>query len=211
MRLSLYHRALAHCEREGLSVVSSDGLASFAGCKSALVRKDLAHFGQLGIRGVGYEVRALRSRITRILGLDRDLHVVIVGAGNLGMALAGYRGFNTGGFRTVALLDVDPRKINRRSRSGVMVHSMRELTRLVRREKVDLAVLAVPMEAAQKALDQIAVSGIRAVLNFVPARLKPRRGVHVRSVDLKVYLEGLAYHLARTTPQGRTAARAGRA
>ena len=209
MRLSLYLRALARCEKEGKSVVSSDGLASSAGCKPALVRKDLAHFGQFGIRGVGYEVRALRSRITRILGLERDLHVVIVGAGNLGMALAGYRGFNSGGFRTISLLDVDPRKTNRRSRSGVAVRSMRDLPSLVRRERVDMAVLAVPMESAQKALDQICAAGIRAVLNFVPVRLKVRRGVHIRSVDLKVYLEGLAYLLAHSATKGGADIRAG--
>jgi len=210
MRLSLYLRALARCESEGLSVVSSEGLARATGCKSALVRKDLAHFGTFGIRGVGYEVRALRSRITRILGLERDLNLVIVGAGNLGMALAGYRGFNTGGFRTIALLDVDPRKVGRRSSGGAVVQRMRDLPALARREKVDLAVLAVPMQAAQKALDQIAAAGIRAVLNFVPARLRPRRGVHVRSVDLKVHLEGLAYHLARTAPKRRAAGRSAR-
>jgi redox-sensing transcriptional repressor len=202
MRLSLYLRALARCESKGLPVVSSEDLAQATGCKSALVRKDLAYFGSFGIRGVGYEVRALRSRIVRILGLERDLHVVIVGAGNLGLALAGYRGFNTGGFRTVALLDTDPRKIGRRSSGGAIVRRMRDLPALVRRERVDLAVLAVPMQAAQDALDRIAAAGIRAVLNFVPARLKARRGVHVRSVDLKVHLEGLAYHLARTAPKG---------
>jgi redox-sensing transcriptional repressor len=208
-RLSLYLRALARCESERMAVVSSDQLAAFAGCKSALVRKDLAHFGQFGIRGVGYEVRVLRGRITRILGLERDLHVVIVGAGNLGMALAGYRGFNTGGFRTIGLLDVDRRKIGRRSGGGVIVRGMKDLPGIVRKERVDLAVLAVPTESAQKALDQIAAAGIRAVLNFVPVRLKPRRGIHVRSVDLKVYLEGLAYLLARTASKGRAAAAAG--
>jgi len=203
MRLSLYLRALARCESEGLPVVSSEDLAQATGCKSALVRKDLAHFGSFGIRGVGYEVRALRSRIIRILGLERDLNVVIVGAGHLGMALAGYRGFNTGGFHTIALFDIDPGKVGRRSSGGAVVRRMRDLPALSRRERVDLAVLAVPMPAAQRALDQIAAAGIRAVLNFVPARLKPRRGVHVRSVDLKIHLEGLAYLLARTTAKGR--------
>src|SRR5882672_3701906 len=116
-RMSLYLRALARCEADGISVVSSDGLASAAGCKSALVRKDLAHFGQFGVRGVGYEVRVLRTRIRRIFGLERDLPVVIVGAGHLGMALAGYLGFNSRGFRTIALFDVDSRKISRTSRT----------------------------------------------------------------------------------------------
>jgi len=195
--MSLYLRGLARCEADGISVVSSDGLAAAAGCKSALVRKDLAHFGQFGVRGVGYEVRVLRTRIRRILGLERDLPLVIVGAGHLGMALAGYRGFNTGGFRTIALFDVDPEKVNRKTRGGVPVRRMRDLAGVAKREKVDLAVLAVPVEAAQKSFDQIAAAGIRAVLNFVPARLKARRGMHVRSVDLRVHLEGLAYLVSR--------------
>jgi len=196
--MSLYLRALARCEADGISVVSSDGLASAAGCKSALVRKDLAHFGQFGVRGVGYEVRVLRTRIRRIFGLERDLPVVIVGAGHLGMALAGYLGFNSRGFRTIALFDVDSRKISRTSRTGIPVRAMRELSGVARKEKVALAILAVPIEAAQKSLDQLAAAGIRAVLNFAPIRLKARRGVHVRSVDLRVHLEGLAYHVARS-------------
>jgi len=199
-RLSLYLRALARCETVGKSVVSSQELAAATGCNSALVRKDLAHFGSFGIRGVGYEVRALRGRITQILGLERDLHVAIVGAGHLGTALAGYRGFSIGGFRTVALFDVDPKKVRRSAVRGVPVHLMRDLRAVARRERIDVAVLAVPVEAAQEALDQIAAAGIRAVLNFAPARLKARRAVHVRSVDLKVHLEGLAYLLARPRP-----------
>jgi redox-sensing transcriptional repressor len=196
-RLSLYLRALARCEADGKHVASSEDLARATGVKPALVRKDLAHFGQFGIRGVGYEIRSLRTRIAAILGLDRDHNVVIVGAGNLGMALADYRGLNAGGFRTVALLDVDPKKVGTRSRGGVPVRPMRELPALVRRHGVDVAVLAVPLEAAQKALDQIAAAGVRAILNFVPGRLQARRGVHVRSVDVKIHLEGLTSLLAR--------------
>jgi redox-sensing transcriptional repressor len=197
-RMSLYLRALARCEAEGITVVSSTGLAAAAGCKPALVRKDLAHFGQFGVRGVGYEVGMLRTRIRRIFGLDEDLPVVIVGAGNLGTALAGYRGFNTRGFRTIALFDVDPAKITRRSPGGIPVRAMRDLPRVAKKERIDLAILAVPAEAAQKTLDQIAAAGIRAVLNFAPVRLKARRGVHVRSVDLRVHLEGLAYLVAHS-------------
>ena len=196
-RLSLYLRALARSEADGRRVTSSDDMARATGVKPALVRKDLAHFGQFGIRGVGYEVRGLRTRIAAILGLDRDHNVVIVGAGNLGTALADYRGFNTGGFRTIALIDNDPKKIGGRSRGGVPVRSVRDLAGLVQKSGVDLAVLAVPAESAQRALDQVAAAGVRAVLNFVQGRLKTRPGVHVRSVDLKIHLEGLTYRLAR--------------
>lgn len=209
-RLSLYLRALARCEADGTRVVASDALARSAGVKPALVRKDLAHFGQFGIRGVGYEVRDLRTHIAAILGLDRDHNVVIIGAGNLGMALADYRGFNTGGFRTIALIDNDPRKLNGKSRRGVPVRAIRDLRSLVRKQGVDVAVLAVPVDSAQKVLDQIAAAGVKAVLNFVPGRLKARHGVHVRSVDLKIHLEGLTYRLARKVPTPANGNRASR-
>ncbi|HXI04683.1 MAG TPA: redox-sensing transcriptional repressor Rex [Candidatus Saccharimonadales bacterium] len=198
-RLSLYLRALARCEGEGVHLVSSDELAASAGVKPALVRKDLTQFGQFGIRGVGYEVRNLRTEITRILGLDRDHGVIILGAGNLGMALADSRGFNTGGFRTLALFDQDLRKVGGRSRKGVPVRPMRELTRFAKRNKVEVAVIAVPLEAAQKALDQAVRAGVRAVLNFAPAVLRVPRDVTVRSVDLKIHLEALSYRLSRST------------
>lgn len=196
-RLSVYLRALARCEGEGQHVCSSQDLARQAGVKPALVRKDLTHFGQFGIRGVGYEVRSLRVHLTRILGLDRDNTVVILGAGNLGLALADSRGFNTGGFQTLALFDSDARKVGSRSRKGIQVRPMKELARYIRRHDVQVAVLAVPVEAAQRALDQAVKAGVRAVLNFAPVVLKVPEEVHVRSVDLKVHLEALSYRLTR--------------
>jgi redox-sensing transcriptional repressor len=178
-------------------VCSSEDLAAAAGVKPALVRKDLTQFGQFGVRGVGYEVRSLRTHIAKILGLDRDHGVIIVGAGNLGLALADARGFNTGGFRTLALFDSDARKAGSRSRKGIPVRPMRELARFVHRHHVELAVLAVPVEAAQRILDQAVRAGIKAVLNFAPVSLRAPAKVHVKSVDLKIHLEGLSYQLGR--------------
>jgi len=179
-------------------MASSEDLARAAAVKSALVRKDLTRFGQFGIRGMGYEVESLRGQLTRILGLDKDHRVVILGAGNLGTALADSRGFNSGGFRTLALFDTDAAKIDERSGNGLRILSMRRLRGFVRRNRVDVAVLAVPVETAQSVLEQVASAGIRAVLNFVPVTLQAPAGVHVRSVDLKVHLEGLAYRLRRS-------------
>lgn len=196
-RLSVYLRALARCDARGQNVCSSQDLARAAGVKPSLVRKDLTQFGQFGVRGVGYEVRSLRSELTRILGLDRERSVVILGAGNLGMALADSRGFNTGGFRTLALFDNDPLKAGSTSRREIPVLPMEDLGGFVRGEKVDLAILAVPAEAAQQVLDQAAASGVRAVLNFAPAMLKVPPQVHFRTVDLKIHLEGLSYRLSR--------------
>jgi len=179
-------------------MASSKDLAQAAAVKSALVRKDLTRFGQFGIRGMGYEVASLTDHLTRILGLDRDHRVVILGAGNLGTALAKSRGFNSGGFRTLALFDTDAAKIEARSRTGLPTLSMRKLSSFARKHRVDVAVLAVPPEMAQQVLNQAAAAGVRAVLNFVPATLRVPRGVHLRSVDLKVHLEGLAFRLSRS-------------
>lgn len=179
-------------------MASSEDLARAAAVKSALVRKDLTRFGQFGIRGMGYEVAHLRDRLTRILGLDREHRVVILGAGHLGTALADSRGFNSDGFRTLALFDADAAKVDSASRSGLPIHSMRKLPGFVKKNRVDLAVLAVPAEKAQAVLDDAAAAGIRAVLNFVPATLSAPPRVHIRSVDLKIYLEGLAYRLKRS-------------
>lgn len=178
-------------------MVSSDDLAQAAAVKPALVRKDLTRFGQFGIRGVGYEVDSLKAHITRILGLDRDHNIVIMGAGNLGTALADSRGFNTGGFRTLALFDLDPSRIGQETRGGVPILSMKGFPAFIRKKRVEVAVLAVPREAAQRVLDQVASAGIHAVLNFVPATLKSPEGVYTRNVDLKIHLEGLAYRLTR--------------
>jgi len=197
-RLSLYLRALNRCSAEGRQLASSEDLARAAAVKSALVRKDLTRFGQFGIRGMGYDVSHLRASLTRILGLDREHRVVILGAGHLGTALAGSQGFNSGGFRTLALFDAGAAKTDGGSRSGLPILSMRKLRGFVRKHRVDLAVLAVPAEKAQGVLDAAASAGIRAVLNFVPATLTAPGGVHVHSVDLKIYLEGLAYRLNRS-------------
>ena len=196
-RLSIYLRCLDDLQRTGVETVSSQTLADRFHLNSAQIRKDLAYFGEFGVRGVGYVVSDLRQNLTRILGLTRNLKVVIVGAGNLGMALADYGGFNREGFSIVALFDNDPRKVGGVSRGGVPVLDIRRLPKVVRRENVSIAVLAVPAEAAQKMLDLASESGIRAVLNFAPTRLKVRAGLTLKAVDLKIQLENLAFHLAR--------------
>lgn len=196
-RLSVYLRCLEDLQSADVRTVSSQTLAERFGLNSAQIRKDLANFGEFGVRGVGYSVAALKDEITRILGLTRNRKVVIVGAGNLGMALADYGGFNAGGFRIVALFDNDRDKIGGRSRGGVRVMDIATLPRVARREKASIAILAVPGGAAQKVLDLLGRTGIRAVLNFAPAQLKARPGIMLKAVDLKVQLENLVFHLTR--------------
>ena len=196
-RVSVYLRCLEALQEAGVTTVSSQALAEKFGLNSAQIRKDLACFGEFGVRGVGYVVIDLKDQLTRILGLTRDRKVIIIGAGNLGMALADYAGFNGGGFRIVALFDNDRGKIGGRSRGGVPVLDMETLPRVAKREKAGIAVLAVPAAAAQKVLDRVSRSGIKAVLNFAPAQLKARPGITLKAVDLKIQLENLVFHLAR--------------
>jgi redox-sensing transcriptional repressor len=196
-RLSVYLRCLTDLEQRGVRTISSRKFAEQFHLNSAQIRKDLATFGEFGVRGVGYGVRELKEHLVQILGLDREYRVVILGAGNLGLALAGYPGFNVEGFRVVALLDIDPARVERLREEGWAAFPAGELGRVVREERANMAILAVPASEGQGVLDQVSATGIRAVLNFCPVRLRVPEGVELATVDLKVRLEGLAYRLSR--------------
>ncbi len=194
-RLSVYLRCLAFLESQGQKTVSSHDLAERFHLNSAQIRKDLACFGEFGTRGVGYDVSRLKTHLVQTLGIDRTRNVLIVGAGNLGMALADYAGFNSNGFHLVAIVDNDPEKIGRSSRSGIAILAWDRLTEIVRRNHVDIGIVAVPAEHAQTVHDALADTGIHAVLNFAPMQIKMRPNVKVRSVDLRINLESLSFHL----------------
>ena len=194
-RLSLYLRFLTELEEDGVETVSSRAMAEHLRMTSAQVRRDLASFGQFGVRGVGYGVKELRAEVERILGLDRTLRVVIVGAGNLGTALADYPGFRGGGLKVVALLDVDPEKVGRETRGGVPIYHLDELDRVVS-DGVDVAIVAVPAETAQNVVDCLVNANVRAILNFAPVRPTVPTGFRCNSVDLKLELESLSFFLA---------------
>lgn len=194
-RLSVYLRCLTFLEGQGQQTVSSHELATRFHLNSAQIRKDLACFGEFGTRGVGYDVPQLKNQLVQTLGLERTRTVIIVGAGNLGMALADYTGFNTNGFRIVALIDADPSKSGRTSRQGIPVHPWEGLATIVLRNRVDIGIIAVPAEGAQTVYDALADAGIQAVLNFAPVQLRLRPAVKVKSVDLRINLESLSFHL----------------
>src|SRR5947209_6363481 len=196
-RLSVYLRCLNTLAAAGIKTVSSRVMADQFNLNSAQIRKDLAYFGEFGVRGVGYFVEELRQHITKILGLDRAHRVGIVGAGNLGTALANYNGFRQSNFEVVALFDNDKEKIGHRvGRAEIMVYDARRIERVVREQAIDVAVIAVPARAAQKVLNQLMAAGIKAVLNFAPASLRARLGVKLKTVDLTISLESLSYFLA---------------
>ena len=195
-RLPRYLRALAGLAAEGTGTASSAELAAAAGVTSAKVRKDLSHLGSYGTRGVGYDVAYLIHQIRRELGLTQDWGIAIVGIGNLGHALAGYKGFAARGFRVAALLDVDPAKIGEKVGDQEIAHLDR-LPELVRDRGIAIGVIATPAEAVQAAGDRLVEAGIRSILNFAPAPLVVPPGVSVRSVDLAVELQILAYYEQR--------------
>ena len=195
-RLSLYLRFLNELEGQGVKTVSSKVLADQFGLNAALIRKDLSNFGDFGVRGVGYVVENLRRELRSILGLDRRLNVAIMGAGNLGLALADYPGFRQEGFRIVALFDNVREKVGQVSRSGVTIYGIRDLKRVARREGITIAVIAVPAFSAQDVVTTVVQAGIRAVLNFSPGTLRVPSHVKLKSVDLTVSLESLSFFLA---------------
>ncbi|KRE60913.1 redox-sensing transcriptional repressor Rex [Nostocoides sp. Soil756] len=192
-RLPGYLRALTALAAAGTASVSSEELAAGAGVSSAMLRKDLSHLGSYGVRGVGYDVERLASEIAAALGLTQDWPVAIVGMGNLGRALAAYRGFAERGFRVIALLDHDERIVGEEV-AGCPVRPMSALPELVREQGLAIGVIATPPEGAQAACDLLVEAGVRSVLNFASVVLTVPDEVTVRRVDLSTELQILAFH-----------------
>ena len=195
-RLSIYTRCLLQLEEDNVKTISSQELAERFNLNSAQVRKDLAYFGEFGVRGIGYYVTGLKHELQRILGLDRTWPVVLVGFGNLGSALFHYRGFGSQGFRIAAIIDDDPAKVAREVESVPILPS-RDVAREVKARGIQIAIVAVPAESAQAVADQLVAAGIKAILNFAPARLKVPRDVRLKNVDLSIELETLSFYLAK--------------
>jgi redox-sensing transcriptional repressor len=196
-RLSVYLRCLNTLEAAGVRTISSKALAEQFHLNAAQIRKDLAYFGEFGIRGVGYYVKELKRHLRQILGLERRVRVAIMGAGNLGLALADYPGFRVEGFEIAALFDTERTKIGRRSRTGVRINNIDDLRTIVKRDKIGIAVIAVPAESAQPVVDAVVDAGIKAILNFSPGALTVPPDVKLKSVDLTVSLESLSFFLAQ--------------
>ncbi len=196
-RLSVYLRCLNTLDAGGVRTISSQALAEQFHLNAAQIRKDLAYFGEFGVRGIGYYVKELRRHLRQILGLDRGVRVAIMGAGNLGLALADYPGFRDEGFEIVALFDAMKDKVGRRSRGGVLIYDTRDFRRVVKREGIGIVVIAVPANSAQHVVSTVVGAGIKAILNFSPGTVKVPRGVKLKSVDLTVSLESLSFFLAQ--------------
>lgn len=193
-RLSLYLRLLEEFEAQGIATVSSEALAGRGGTTSAQVRKDLSFFGSFGKRGLGYSVPELVTELRAILGLDRRYQVALIGAGKIGSALVQYRGFRQRGFDIVAIFDVDPAKVGK-AWNGLTVRHIDTLEAVAREERIDMAVVATPPEAAQPLADRLVALGIKAILNFAPAQIAVPDDVVVKTVNLALELETLSYAL----------------
>jgi redox-sensing transcriptional repressor len=193
-RLSIYLRYLEDAEARSVQTISSDELARRGGTTSAQVRKDLSFFGSFGKRGLGYTVPELAARLREILGLERDWRVIIVGAGKIGAALAGYRGFQQRGFRVIGAYDTSPDKIGRQL-DGVTIHDMSQLERDIARDQPHIAILAIPSEDEQRVVDRLVRAGMRSILNFAPVQLQVPSDVALKTVNMAMELEGLSFAL----------------
>jgi redox-sensing transcriptional repressor len=209
-RLPVYLRILTEQSDESVESISSDQLAELAGVNAAKVRKDLSYLGSYGTRGVGYEVAYLVYQIRRELGLTHDWPVVIVGAGNLGQALAGYGGFGDRGFPVAGVVDIDPAKVGS-VLGGVRVRHIDELGQIVQSKRVNIGVIATPPAAAQDAADRLVAAGVTSILNFAPVVLSVPRAIEVRKVDLAVELQILSYYEQRRAGGAIHAVRSGSA
>jgi redox-sensing transcriptional repressor len=195
-RLPLYLRSLVDMTERGTHTVSSESLAYAAGVNSAKVRKDLSYLGSYGTRGVGYDVEYLIYQISRELGLTQDWNVMIVGVGNLGHALANYKGFSARGFRVVALIDADERKIGEQV-GDLAIEDFEDLERIAKERQVSIGIIATPAPAAQEAADRLATAGVKSVLNFAPAVIQVPDDVSLRKVDLSIELQILSFYEQR--------------
>jgi len=194
MRLSVYSRYLTEIDRKGIITISSGDIAEGVGVSPAQVRKDLAYFGEFGIRGVGYNVKDLHRNVLRILGLSNEWSMCLVGLGNLGLALSTYKGFKDRGFAITSIFDNDPQKIGMLI-DGVEVMSVDQIEEVVSQRQTQIGAITVPAASAQVIADMLVRCGIKAILNFAPVVLNVPPEVELRNVDLSVNLEVLTFNL----------------
>jgi redox-sensing transcriptional repressor len=194
-RLSKYYRTLGLLIEKDIETVSSEEIADLEGVTSAQVRKDLSFFGTFGKRGLGYNTQDLREEIGKILGLKKDWNVALVGVGNIGRALIDYEEFRKQGFYIKAVFDNDPKKV-KQNISGIMIHHIEDICSVIRNERIEIAIIAVPARVAQSVVDQIVDCGVKAFLNFAPISIKTPQGVTVKNENMSIELEALSYYLS---------------
>ncbi|GAB6137213.1 redox-sensing transcriptional repressor Rex [Halanaerobaculum tunisiense] len=195
-RLPLYYRCLQKLDSQQVEVISSQDLGDMLGIPSTQVRKDLSYYGEFGRRGVGYEVSVLLRNLERILGLNEDWEIVLVGAGNLGHALVNYGGFRNLGLEINYVLDVDRSKIGN-CLGEAEIYPISELEELINEKQIKIGIIAVPETEAQSVANRLIAAGVEAIWNFAPTRLEVAEDIEVRNEDLSIGLISLTYHLSQ--------------
>jgi redox-sensing transcriptional repressor len=193
-RLPIYLRALTQLVQQGYEITSSHELGQRLGISSAQIRKDLSHFGEFGKQGTGYQISHLQAQLKQILQVDREWPMIVVGAGDLGRAIAHYAGFVERGFRVIGIFDADPTKIG----TGVdplKVIDVSKMKDVIREQSVRIAMIAVPAQYAQRVADDLVEAGVRAILNYAPITLVVPGDVHVQYIDPVAHLQRMTYYL----------------
>ena len=198
-RLSIYLRNLDELMTNDVEVISSERLAKQCGVNPAQIRKDLAYFGEFGVRGVGYRVKDLYSQIKEILGLDRKWNMALFGVGNLGSALIRHANFLKHGYRFVAAFDVDADKIGKELPNGLLIEHVDRFEEVVKERNVEMGIVAVPPASAQSVANQLILAGINGILNFSPVQIQVPDCCRVENVDFSIKLDNLAYHISSST------------
>ena len=193
-RLPIYLRALERLSQEGHEITSSHELGKRLGISSAQIRKDLSHFGGFGKQGTGYKIAFLKDQLRQVLKVEREWEVALVGAGDLGSAVARYRGFAERGYRIVHVFDSSPDKVGKHLDDFVIL-STDEMRTIIREREIKLAMIAVPAEAAQHVADILIEAGVRGILNYAPINLNVPDDVHVQYIDPVVHLQRMTYYL----------------
>ncbi len=198
-RLSIYMRTLQEMLEDDVDVISSERLAKQCGVNPAQIRKDLAYFGEFGVRGVGYRVNDLVVQIKDILGLNRPWNLAMIGVGNLGSALLRHGNFIKHGYIFTAAFDVDPKKVGKRLPNGVIVNHVDELEEKIKEKEVLMGLITTPASEAQNIANQLVLAGINGILNFAPVQIQVPDCCHVENVDFTIKLDSIAYHLSASS------------
>lgn len=193
-RLPIYLRALNRLTQEGHEVTSSHELGKRLGISSAQIRKDLSHFGGFGKQGTGYHIAFLEEKLREVLKVDREWEIALVGVGDLGRAVANYRGFPERGFTITQVFDSDPSKIGTKI-GDLIIHSMQEMPEVVQKENIKIAMLAVPAHSAQVVANELVDAGIMAILNYAPINLNVPDHVRVQHIDPVVHMQRMTFYL----------------
>ena len=194
-RLAVYYRCLENLIKSGKETISSQELGNRLNIKASQVRKDLSYFGEFGKRGIGYQTRHLQDGIAEILGIKRIWNVCIVGAGNLGMALANYPGLSKSGYQIKAIFDVSSEKIGKKLQNGLVVEDLKNFERVARKEKIHIGVITVPANNAQQVADLMIGSGIEGIMNFAPAKLNIPENLPLEEIDISLTFRALSFQI----------------